>query len=207
MQYDKFQIPDADQILPGRPQPMEISGVHFVNGNPIKEPFPEGTEVALFGMGCFWGAERLFWETEGVFATAVGYTDGATENPNYDEVCSGRTGHAEVVKVVYDPTVVSYAELLGLFWDRHDPTQGMRQGNDIGSQYRSCIFCYSETQKEAAEASKAAIQEALDAKNRGRITTEISMAPDFYYAEEYHQQYMAKNKEAVCPLLSNPMHD
>ncbi|MDP5208897.1 peptide-methionine (S)-S-oxide reductase MsrA [Microbulbifer sp. 2205BS26-8] len=207
MQYDKFQIPDADQILPGRPQPMEISGVHFVNGNPIKEPFPEDTEVALFGMGCFWGAERLFWETEGVFATAVGYTDGATENPNYDEVCSGRTGHAEVVKVVYDPTVVSYAELLGLFWDRHDPTQGMRQGNDIGSQYRSCIFCYTETQKKAAEASKAAIQEALDTKNRGRITTEISMAPEFYYAEEYHQQYMAKNKEAVCPLLRNPMHD
>ncbi|MFS1525402.1 peptide-methionine (S)-S-oxide reductase MsrA [Microbulbifer sp. 2304DJ12-6] len=207
MQYDKFQIPDADQILPGRPQPMEISGVHFVNGNPIKAPFPEGTEVALFGMGCFWGAERLFWDTEGVFATAVGYTDGATENPNYDEVCSGRTGHAEVVKVIYDPAVISYAELLHLFWDRHDPTQGMRQGNDIGSQYRSCIFCFSEAQKKEAEASREAVQEALDAKNRGKITTEISMAPEFYYAEEYHQQYMAKNKEAACPLIRNPMHD
>ncbi|WP_299943608.1 peptide-methionine (S)-S-oxide reductase MsrA [uncultured Microbulbifer sp.] len=207
MQYDKFQIPDADQILPGRPQPMEISGVHFVNGNPIKAPFPEDTEVALFGMGCFWGAERLFWDTEGVFATAVGYTDGATENPNYDEVCSGRTGHAEVVKVIYDPAVISYAELLHLFWDRHDPTQGMRQGNDIGSQYRSCIFCCSEAQKKEAEASREAIQEALDAKNRGKITTEISMAPEFYYAEEYHQQYMAKNKEAACPLIRNPMHD
>ncbi|WHI46889.1 peptide-methionine (S)-S-oxide reductase MsrA [Microbulbifer sp. JMSA004] len=207
MQYDKFQIPDADQVLPGRPQPMEISGTHFVNGNTIKEPFPEHLEVAIFGMGCFWGAEHVFWDTDGVFATAVGYTDGATENPNYDEVCTGRTGHAEVVKVIFDPKKVSYAELLRIFWDHHDPTQGMRQGNDIGSQYRSCVFCLNEGQKQEAEASRAAVQEALDAKDRGSITTEISMAQPFYYAEEYHQQYMAKNEDAVCPILRNPMHD
>ncbi|WP_444930736.1 peptide-methionine (S)-S-oxide reductase MsrA [Microbulbifer sp. SSSA002] len=207
MQYDKFQIPDADQVLPGRPQPMEISGTHFVNGNTIKEPFPDNLDVAIFGMGCFWGAERVFWELNGVYATAVGYTDGATENPNYDEVCTGRTGHAEVVKVIFDPAKVSYAELLRVFWDHHDPTQGMRQGNDIGSQYRSCVFCLNEEQKQEAEASKAAVQEALDGKDRGVITTEISMVQPFYYAEEYHQQYMAKNQEAICPILRNPMYD
>ncbi|USD23393.1 peptide-methionine (S)-S-oxide reductase MsrA [Microbulbifer variabilis] len=207
MQYDKFQIPDADQILPGRPQPMEITGIHHVNGNSIQEPFPEGMEVAIFGMGCFWGAEKQFWDIEGVYATAVGYSDGATENPNYDEVCSGRTGHAEVVKVVFDPNKVSYSELLKTFWDMHDPTQGMRQGNDIGSQYRSCIFCTHEGQKKEAEASKEAVQAALNEKQRGEITTEISMAQPFYYAEEYHQQYMAKNKEAICPILRNPMYD
>ncbi|SHE69394.1 peptide-methionine (S)-S-oxide reductase [Microbulbifer donghaiensis] len=200
MQYDKFQVPDADQTLPGREQPMEISAVHYVNGHPMKAPFPDGMEKAIFGMGCFWGVERLFWEIDGVYTTAAGYADGATENPNYEEVCSGRTGHAETVLVVFDPKKVSYGELLRRFWEEHDPTQGMRQGNDLGSQYRSCIFCFDEAQLEEAKASKQAFQQALAEKDYGEITTEIAMASEFYYAEEYHQQYLAKNPDGYCGL-------
>ena len=200
MQYDKFKMPCADQILPGRPEPMEISGVHYVNGNPIKPPFPDGMQQALFGMGCFWGAERLFWEIDGVYSTAVGYADGCTENPNYDEVCSSRTGHAEVVLVVFDPAKVSYEELLRQFWEQHDPTQGMRQGNDLGTQYRSCIFCFDDAQLDQARKSKEDFQQALNEKGFGEITTEITTAPPFYYAEEYHQQYLAKNPEGYCGL-------
>ncbi|MFI2809786.1 MULTISPECIES: peptide-methionine (S)-S-oxide reductase MsrA [Microbulbifer] len=200
MQYDKFKMPCADQILPGRKEPMDITGIHFVNDKPMKGPFPEGMQQAIFGMGCFWGAERLFWEIDGVYVTAAGYADGCTENPNYKEVCSGRTGHAEVVLVVFDPDKVSYAHLLKRFWEEHDPTQGMRQGNDLGTQYRSCIFCFDETQLEQAKKSKEKFQAALQDKGYDEITTEIAMAPEFYYAEEEHQQYLAKNPEGYCGL-------
>jgi len=173
---------------------------HFVNGHTIRPPFPAGLKQALFGMGCFWGAERLFWEQRGVYSTAVGYAGGTTADPDYRQVCSGRTGHAEVVLVIYDPAVISYQKLLQLFWESHDPTQGMRQGNDIGTQYRSVIFCSDAAQRAAAEASRSEYAEALKDAGRGRITTEISGVPPFYYAEDYHQQYLAKNPDGYCGI-------
>ncbi|ANV83110.1 peptide-methionine (S)-S-oxide reductase [Picosynechococcus sp. PCC 7003] len=196
----KTQMPTPQEALPGRSQTMPIPDHHFVNGNPIAPPFPAGIELAIFGLGCFWGAERKFWQTPGVFSTAVGYAAGYTPNPTYQEVCSGMTGHNEVVLVTYDPTQVSYETLLKVFWESHDPTQGMRQGNDVGTQYRSGIYTYSEAQKQLAQASRKAYQDALKAKGYGAITTEILDAPEFYYAEEYHQQYLAKNPGGYCGL-------
>jgi peptide-methionine (S)-S-oxide reductase len=179
---------------------MPITNQHFVNGHPLLPPFPPGLERALFAMGCFWGAERLFWQTPGVYSTAVGYAAGHRADPSYEQVCSGTTGHAEVVQVLFDPEQVAYAELLKRFWEGHDPTQGMRQGNDIGTQYRSGIYVTSETQRRQAEASRDAFQPALTARGYGPITTEIVAAPEFYYAEEYHQQYLAKNPGGYCGL-------
>jgi peptide-methionine (S)-S-oxide reductase len=179
---------------------MVVPAAHFVNGNRLEPPFPPGTELALFGMGCFWGAERVFWQRRGVYSSSVGYAGGFTPNPTYEEVCSGRTGHAEVVRVVFDPTLVSYETLLRIFWEDHDPTQGMRQGNDVGTQYRSAIYYYGATQRAAAESSCRAYRAALAAAGRGEITTEIREAPEFYYAEEYHQQYLAKNPWGYCGL-------
>jgi len=179
---------------------MRVSGRHFVSGNRIVPPFPAGTELALFGLGCFWGAERKFWQVDGVFATAVGYAGGFTPNPSYEEVCSGMTGHNEVVRVIFDTKETSYDELLKVFWESHDPTQGMRQGNDVGTQYRSGIYTYGEQQQRLAEKSRAAYAQALDRAGRGPITTEIVSAPEFYYAEEYHQQYLAKNPDGYCGL-------
>lgn len=196
----KLTLPSPDQALPGRAESMPVPAKHFVNGNPLKAPFPAGMETAVFGLGCFWGAERKFWQKEGVFSTAVGYAAGLTPNPTYHEVCSGMTGHNEVVLVVYDPSVVSYDELLKVFWESHNPTQGMRQGNDTGTQYRSGIYTYSEAQHKAAEASKAMYQKELTKAGYGEITTEILDAPEFYYAEEYHQQYLAKNPNGYCGL-------
>ncbi|TAN52633.1 MAG: peptide-methionine (S)-S-oxide reductase MsrA [Methylococcaceae bacterium] len=190
----------AEQALPGRSEPMRVAPRHFVNGNPIVPPFAAHLETALFGLGCFWGAERHFWNLSGVNATAVGYAGGYTANATYREVCSGLTGHAEVVLVVFDPTVLGYAALLREFWQSHDPTQGMRQGNDVGNQYRSCIFTYSDAQQAQAEASRAAYQAALNLAGYGSITTEIAAAPPFYYAEDYHQQYLAKNPDGYCGL-------
>ncbi|WP_226702937.1 peptide-methionine (S)-S-oxide reductase MsrA [Microbulbifer elongatus] len=200
MQYDKTQIPTADDALPGRPEAMPISGKHFVSGESMLPPFPAGMEQAVFGMGCFWGAEQLFWEIEGVYVTAVGYAGGHTPNPNYREVCSGGTGHAEVVLVVFDPAIVSYEELLRRFWEEHDPTQGMRQGNDLGTQYRSCIYTFGDDQLSQAQASEQRFQQALAEKGFGSITTEIEPAPTFFYAEEDHQQYLAKNPGGYCGL-------
>jgi peptide-methionine (S)-S-oxide reductase len=179
---------------------MAVPEAHFVNGHPLQPPFPEGYRQALFGMGCFWGAERKFWDAPGVYTTAVGYAGGYTPNPTYNEVCSGMTGHAEVVLVVFDPRATSYDAMLKIFWENHDPTQGMRQGNDIGTQYRSAIYCFSQEQKDAAEASRRAFQERLTTAGYDRITTEIADAPSFYYAEEYHQQYLAKNPGGYCGL-------
>jgi len=179
---------------------MPVPARHFVNGNPLEPPYPAGSEVATFGLGCFWGAERRFWQLPGVHVTAVGYAAGATPNPTYEEVCSGLTGHAEVVRVVFDPERLAYEDLLRAFWEAHDPTQGMRQGNDVGTQYRSGIYFHDESQREAAEASKATYQRALDAAGIGRITTEILPASEFYFAEEYHQQYLAKNPGGYCGL-------
>jgi peptide-methionine (S)-S-oxide reductase len=196
----KTSMPNRDQALPGRSEPMPVTNRHYVNGNPIQPPFPEGLEMAMFGMGCFWGAERGFWEHEGVWSTAVGYAGGYTPNPSYQEVCSGMTGHNEIVLVVFDPAKVSYEELLRLFWEGHDPTQGMRQGNDVGTQYRSGIYVYGETQKQAANASKEAYQQALIEADLQAVTTEILDAPTFYYAEDYHQQYLAKNPGGYCGL-------
>jgi peptide-methionine (S)-S-oxide reductase len=196
----KTHMPGPDEALPGRTEPMPVTNRHYVSGNPIQPPFPEGLETAMFGMGCFWGAERGFWEREGVWSTAVGYAGGYTPNPTYQEVCTGMTGHNEVVLVVFDPARVSYEELLGLFWEGHDPTQGMRQGNDAGTQYRSGIYCYDEGQKRAAYASKEAYQQALLEAGHQPITTEILDAPTFYYAEAYHQQYLAKNPAGYCGL-------
>ncbi|NET32359.1 MAG: peptide-methionine (S)-S-oxide reductase MsrA [Cyanothece sp. SIO1E1] len=195
----KSTLPTPEDALPGRPQPMPVPSSHYVNGNPLKPPFPEGLEIAMFGMGCFWGAERKFWQQEGVFTTAVGYAAGITPNPTYREVCSGMTGHNEVVYVVFDPKVVSYETLLKIFWESHNPTQGMRQGNDTGTQYRSGIYTYSE-QQQLAEASRNAYQSALKAAGHSAITTEIISAPEFYYAEDYHQQYLAKNPGGYCGL-------
>ncbi|MEB3225038.1 MAG: peptide-methionine (S)-S-oxide reductase MsrA [Synechococcus sp.] len=196
----KTQMPSPQEALPGRSQKMPISSKHFVNGNPIAAPFPAGIELAMFGLGCFWGAERKFWQTPGVYSTAVGYAAGYTPNPTYQEVCSGMTGHNEVVLVAYDPSQVSYETLLKVFWESHDPTQGMRQGNDVGTQYRSGIYTYSAAQQQQAEASRGAYETALKTKGYGAITTEIIDAPEFYYAEEYHQQYLAKNPGGYCGL-------
>ena len=193
-------MPRPDQALPGHAETMDVPDSHFVNGNRISAPFPTGLEQAVFGMGCFWGAERKFWQAPGVYSTAVGYAGGYTPNATYREVCSGMTGHTEVVLVVFDPKVTSYDEMLRIFWENHDPTQGMRQGNDVGTQYRSAIYTTSAEQKKAAEASRAAYQDRLTASGYGRITTEILDAPPFYYAEEYHQQYLAKNPNGYCGI-------
>jgi peptide-methionine (S)-S-oxide reductase len=196
----KTRMPDRERVLPGRSERMSVANQHFVNSNPILPPFPEGLQLALFGMGCFWGAERKFWERAGVFSTAVGYAAGQTPNPTYREVCSGLTGHNEVVRVVFDPHHVGYADLLKVFWESHDPTQGMRQGNDVGTQYRSGIYTYDEEQRRLAEASRQRYQEQLGHAGYGEITTEILDAPEFYYAEDYHQQYLAKNPGGYCGL-------
>ncbi len=193
-------IPTAEEALPGRSEEMPVPAAHAVNGAPLKPPFPAGLETAVFGLGCFWGAERLFWKIPGVYTTAVGYAGGHTPNPTYEEVCSGRTGHAEVVLVVYDPAQVGYGALLKAFWEGHDPTQVMRQGNDVGTQYRSVIHGTSAAQRMAAEASRDAFAEALRAAGRGAVVTEITDAPAFYYAEPYHQQYLAKNPGGYCGL-------
>jgi peptide-methionine (S)-S-oxide reductase len=195
----KTAMVDPENALPGRDTPMQVPDAHYVLGTPLRGPFPEDTETAIFGMGCFWGAERGFWQAPGVYTTAAGYAGGFTQNPTYEEVCSGRTGHHEVVLVAYRPEEISYDELLRIFWEGHDPTQGMRQGNDVGTQYRSGIYFTSDEQRAAAEASRDRYQEALTAAGRGEITTEIIPAPDFYYAEDYHQQYLAKNVNGYCP--------
>ncbi len=197
---NKLKMPDAANALPGREAPIATAETHFVNGRPLKGPVPDGFGTAIFGLGCFWGAERLFWELAGVHVTAVGYAGGLTPNPTYREVCTGLTGHNEVVMVVYDPAIVSYDELLKLFWESHNPTQGMRQGNDVGTQYRSGIYVGSPEQRVAAEASRDAYQAALTKRDRGTITTEIVDAPEFFYAEDYHQQYLAKNPNGYCGL-------
>jgi peptide-methionine (S)-S-oxide reductase len=194
-------LPSAAEALPGRAAALPTATTHFVNGRPLKGPYPEGFETAVFGLGCFWGAERKFWELgDGIHITAAGYAGGPTPNPTYEEVCSGRTGHTEVVLVVFDPRLVSYDALLKTFWESHDPTQGMRQGNDIGTQYRSAIYATSEAQMAAARASKAAYEKALAARGYGVITTEIAPAGPFYFAEDYHQQYLAKNPGGYCGL-------
>lgn len=195
-----LNVPSAAEALPGRPDPIPTAQTHFVTGAPLKGPYPEGAETALFGLGCFWGAERKFWEIPGVLVTAVGYAGGHTPNPTYEEICSGRTGHTEAVLVIFDPRQVSFDQLLKTFWESHNPTQGMRQGNDVGTQYRSGIYYSSEDQKQAAEASKAAYDEALRGNGMGPITTEIEAAPKFYFAEDYHQQYLAKNPAGYCGL-------
>jgi peptide-methionine (S)-S-oxide reductase len=199
MKKMKSLLPAAS-TLPGRAEKMPVPEKHFINGNRIAAPFPEGMQQAVFGLGCFWGAERLFWTIPGVYSTAVGYAGGETKNPSYDEVCSGFTNHTEAVLVVYDPKRVSYEQLLKVFWEGHDPTQGMRQGNDAGTQYRSAIYAYGDAQLQAAQASKAAFQAELKKKGFGTITTEIRAAPEFYYAEDYHQQYLGKNPNGYCGL-------
>ena len=196
----KLRLPTSDEALPGRAQRMPVPEQHFVTGARIVPPFPQGMKLAQFGLGCFWGAERKFWQVPGVYATAVGYSGGVTPNPTYEEVCSGRTGHTEAVLVVYDPKAVSYDELLRIFWEAHDPTQGMRQGNDVGTQYRSAIYWYDDEQRRAVEASRDRYQQALAKKGHDAITTEIAAAPEFYYAEGYHQQYLAKNPGGYCGL-------
>ena len=193
-------MPRPEQALPGRADAMPVPARHFVNGNALAAPFPSGLEVATFGLGCFWGAERAFWQLDGVYSTQVGYAGGFTPNPTYREVCSGSTGHNEVVRVVFDPEKISYEQLLKVFWEKHDPTQGMRQGNDQGTQYRSGIYTANEVQQRLAEASRAAYEERLRAAGHGAITTEIVSSPEFYYAEEYHQQYLAKNPGGYCGL-------
>jgi len=198
--HRKLAVPGPEHALPGRQQQMPVPGAHFVNGNPMKPPFPDGMQKVVFGMGCFWGAERCFWEKPGVFVTAVGYAGGHTPNPLYEEVCSGLTGHSEVVLVVFDPDRVSFDELLALFWEGHDPTQGMRQGNDIGTQYRSCIYTYTDEQLRQALDSRALFEQRLGESGYGEITTEIRAAPEFYYAEHYHQQYLAKVPNGYCGL-------
>ena len=199
MQKLKTLLP-AERALPGRAEQMPVPERHFVNGHPLKAPFPQGMQQAVFGMGCFWGAERLFWDTPGVYSTAVGYAGGETPNPSYEEVCSGCTNHTEAVLVVFDPGVISYDALLKVFWEGHDPTQGMRQGNDAGTQYRSAIYAYGDEQLQAALASKKAFEQELRKKGFGKITTEIRAAPAFYYAEDYHQQYLGKNPNGYCGL-------
>ncbi len=193
-----LEIPTAETALPGRPDPIPTERTHFVNGRPLKGPYPEGTKLAVFGMGCFWGVERVFWQLPGVWVTAVGYAGGITPNPTYEEVCSGRTGHTEVVLVVYDPKLTSYEALLKAFWEGHDPTQGMRQGNDMGTQYRSAIYTFDDEQAKAAAASRDAYQKALGEHRFGEITTEIAPAGPFYFAEDYHQEYLAKNPHGYC---------
>ncbi|HEY3859343.1 MAG TPA: peptide-methionine (S)-S-oxide reductase MsrA [Gammaproteobacteria bacterium] len=196
----KAQMVDSGQALPGRATTLAVPDKHFVNGHPLKAPFPAGLEQAVFGLGCFWGAERKFWKLPGVYVTAAGYAGGYTPNPTYEEVCSGRTGHSEVVLVVYDPKQISYGALLKAFWEAHDPTQGMRQGNDVGTQYRSTIYTYGEEQLQAAQDSLQDYQDALKKAGYPAITTEVRAAPEFYYAEDYHQQYLAKNPNGYCGL-------
>jgi peptide-methionine (S)-S-oxide reductase len=197
----KSEMPSAAEALPGRPTPIPTASRHFINGHALEGPYPQGLETAMFGLGCFWGAERKFWELgEGVYVTAVGYASGHTPNPTYEEVCSGRTGHNEVVLVVFDPGKISYEQLLKTFWESHDPTQGMRQGNDVGTQYRSGIYVFTPAQRRAAESAKAMYEKALAARRFGAVTTEILDAPPFYFAEDYHQQYLAKNPAGYCGL-------
>src|SRR4051794_32281744 len=197
----KTAMVSATEALAGRTdQTMPVPATHYVNGHPLQGPWPEGFQTAVFGLGCFWGAEKLFWETPGVYSTAVGYAGGYTPNPTYEEVCSGRTGHSEVILVVFDPAVVTYEQLLREFWEDHDPTQGMRQGNDVGSQYRSVLFTTDDEQQRVAEATKATFQDALSKSRYGEITTEIAPLGDFFYAEPYHQQYLAKNPRGYCPI-------
>jgi peptide-methionine (S)-S-oxide reductase len=196
----KATMPNREEALPGRSTPLRVPEKHFVNGHRIVPPFPAGLKEAVFGMGCFWGAERLFWELPGVYSTSVGYAGGFTPNPTYEEVCTGGTGHAEVVRVIYDPQKIRYEDLLRAFWESHDPTQGMRQGNDRGTQYRSAIYTLDAEQRQAAEASRSAYQGRLTAAGRGGITTEIREAPEFFYAEDYHQQYLAKNPGGYCGI-------
>jgi len=198
--HRKPTLPTRDEALPGRSDPLPVAARHFVNGNPLEGPFAPALEQAVFGLGCFWGAERRFWQTDGVFSTAAGYAGGITPNPTYEEVCSGLTGHTEVVLVVFDPAVVSYEQLLGVFWESHDPTQGMRQGNDVGTQYRSAIYVCSEAQQRSAQNSLRAYQGELEKAGYGTITTEIGPLDRFYYAEDYHQQYLAKNPNGYCGI-------
>ncbi|HTD11766.1 MAG TPA: peptide-methionine (S)-S-oxide reductase MsrA [Steroidobacteraceae bacterium] len=196
----KSVLPERDKALPGRGTPLKVPETHFVNGHRIVPPFPTGMREAVFGLGCFWGAERLFWTLPGVYSSAVGYAGGFTPNPTYEEVCTGLTGHTEVVRVIYDPKKTAYEELLKVFWESHDPTQGMRQGNDAGSQYRSAIYASDAEQRDAAQESRRVYQARLSAAGKGAITTEIRDAPDFYYAEDYHQQYLAKNPDGYCGI-------
>jgi peptide-methionine (S)-S-oxide reductase len=196
----KTGMVSREEALTGRHQRMRISKQHLVNAAPLEPPFPDGLELALFGMGCFWGTERKFWQKNGVFSTSAGYAGGYTPNPTYEEVCSGLTGHAEVVRVVFDPKKTGYEDLLRLFWENHDPTQGMRQGNDVGTQYRSAVYCYGDAQRRIAEASRDGYQVDLEKAGYGAITTEIADAPEFYYAEDYHQQYLAKNPNGYCGM-------
>ena len=196
----KLELPSAEQALPGRETAISVPDSHYVNGNPLQGPFPAGLQTAIFGLGCFWGAERRFWQQPGVWSTAAGYAGGYTPNPTYEETCSGLTGHTEVVLVVFDPQQISFEQLLKVFWEAHNPTQGMRQGNDVGSQYRSAIYCSDAAQLDAAKQSQAQFQAALSESGFGEITTEISLAPAFYYAEAYHQQYLAKNPNGYCGL-------
>ena len=196
----KLQPVSSDQALAGRQEAMPVTNRHYVNGNPLSPPFPDGMALAMFGLGCFWGAEKKFWELAGVYSTSVGYSGGFTPNPTYREVCTGMTGHNEVVRIVYPPDLVSYASLVRLFWESHDPTQGMRQGNDLGTQYRSGIYVYDEEQKTVAEQTRQQYQQALARQGHSSITTEIVEASEFYYAEDYHQQYLAKNPNGYCGL-------
>jgi len=196
----RITLPAREEALPGRDTPMRVPEAHYVNRHPLAPPFPSGLRRAVFGMGCFWGAERKFWSLPGVYATAVGYAGGHTPNPTYQEVCTGMTGHAEVVLVVFDPSVVRFEDLLRVFWENHDPTQGMRQGNDVGTQYRSAIYVADEAQRQAAEVSRDLFQRKLSKAGHGRITTEIASGPAFYYAEDYHQQYLARNPNGYCGL-------
>jgi peptide-methionine (S)-S-oxide reductase len=193
-----LELPTEETALRGRPHPIPTAETHFVNGHPLKGPYPESLEIAFFAMGCFWGVERMFWQVPGVWVTAAGYQNGITPNPTYEEVCSGRTGHAEAVMVVYDPRLATFADLLKVFWENHDPTQGMRQGNDVGTQYRSGIYVANEAQRAEAEASREAFQQALSSRGFGPITSEIAPAGPFYFAEAYHQQYLAKNPQGYC---------
>jgi peptide-methionine (S)-S-oxide reductase len=197
---NKSILPEKDKALPGRSTPLGVPETHFVNGHRLVPPFPAGMREAVFGLGCFWGAERVFWKLPGVYSTAVGYAGGFTPNPTYEEVCTGQTGHTEVVRVIYDPKKIAYEELLKAFWETHDPTQGMRQGNDAGTQYRSAIYTADAEQRDAAQESRRAYQARLSAAGKGAITTEIRDAPDFYYAEDYHQQYLAKNPDGYCGI-------
>jgi peptide-methionine (S)-S-oxide reductase len=202
----KTEMITADSALPGREtRPFAVGDRHYVLGTPLEAPYPAGLEEAYFGLGCFWGAERIFWEADGVYTTAVGYQGGFTPNPTYDEVCSARTGHAEIVKVVFDPAKLSYEQLLKLFWESHDPSQGMRQGNDVGTQYRSAVYVTSDAQKQAAVATRDAFQQALSSGGFGQITTEIADAGEFWYAEDYHQQYLAKNPDGYCGIAGTGM--
>jgi peptide-methionine (S)-S-oxide reductase len=196
----RITMPEPDRVLPGRATPVQVAATHYVSGKSMAAPFPPGLQQAVFGLGCFWGAERQFWQQPGVYVTAAGYAGGTTPNPTYEEVCSGLTGHAEVIRVVFDPARIAYEELLKVFWESHDPSQGMRQGNDIGTQYRSAVYCYDDVQLRAALASRDAYQEALAAAGHGAVTTEILPAPTFYFAEDYHQQYLAKNPGGYCGI-------